>query len=233
MAVFEYLSRADWQARPPRSVRNVSPNQFAAIEAHHSATAVTSAAAAARSYQQFHMDTKGWLDLFYNWLIHPDGTIVEGRGWDTSPRPENYMVICFIGSYDTQTLTDAAKQSFRQLRQECIRRMPQLDGRDVRWHSQRASTGCPGTDVVVWVRQQNKLKWAQPSEENVMNEAEIEQLMEQIDDLTEAAFAANYKANRLQNRAQALNAQVALVDQQTAAVLARARQLRKQLGGGT
>lgn len=32
-----------------------------------------------RAIQRFHMDTRGWLDIGYHWLIAPDGTVFAGR----------------------------------------------------------------------------------------------------------------------------------------------------------
>lgn len=155
---FEYMSRAEWQARAPRSVRAVLPHQFSFIEFHHSASSVLPAARAARSFQDFHMDTKRWQDLFYNWLIHPDGTIVEGRSWGTSPRPENSMTICFIGNYEEDDLTEEAKEAARILVTESRKRMPQLRDKAVRWHNMRAKTACPGRVVESFVRaEQRKL----------------------------------------------------------------------------
>ena len=33
--------------------------------------------------QNFHMDTRGWWDIGYNFLIGEDGRAYVGRGWDT------------------------------------------------------------------------------------------------------------------------------------------------------
>lgn len=32
--------------------------------------------------QNYHMDTKGWADIGYNFLVGEDGLAYEGRGWD-------------------------------------------------------------------------------------------------------------------------------------------------------
>lgn len=198
MDTFEFLSREEWGAREPRSVRRVLPHQFAAIEFHHSATGVSPAAAAARSFQRFHMDTKGWQDLFYNWLVHPDGTIVEGRSWVTSPRPENYMTVNFIGNYETMQLTEAQKHSARVMVAECHRRMPQLKDRAVRWHNQRAATACPGVNLVAFIRESNLHGWDVPEPEAVTQAVTDEEL----NDLAASAFSLHYKADRLAAQAE-------------------------------
>ncbi len=203
MDVFKYLTREQWQARPPKTVRTVLPHQFTAIEFHHSATGVMSPAAAAQSFQKFHMDTKKWQDLFYNWLIHPDGTIVEGRGWGTSPRNENFMVICFIGNYDQIPVTQSAQDAGSLLVRECWRRMPQLAGKDVRWHNQRDNTGCPGKNLVQFVKEQNVMNaWGTPTggEESDM----AGPTGDEWNQLASNAFAINYRAERRARNAQTL-----------------------------
>ena len=34
-----------------------------------------------RTIQNFHMDSRGWSDIAYNWLVNDQGDIFEGRGW--------------------------------------------------------------------------------------------------------------------------------------------------------
>ncbi|GFO44102.1 hypothetical protein PoB_007060700 [Plakobranchus ocellatus] len=81
------VSRSEWNARAPKSVSYLShqPLQYAFI--HHSAypeecLTKDSCAAAVRSFQDFHMDTRGWDDIGYSFLIGGEGTVFEGRGWD-------------------------------------------------------------------------------------------------------------------------------------------------------
>lgn len=33
--------------------------------------------------QTFHMESKGWDDIGYNFMIGGDGAVYEGRGWDS------------------------------------------------------------------------------------------------------------------------------------------------------
>lgn len=35
-----------------------------------------------RSYQNLHMDDRGWWDIGYSFLIGEDGNVYEGRGWN-------------------------------------------------------------------------------------------------------------------------------------------------------
>ncbi|KAH9518929.1 Peptidoglycan-recognition protein SC2 [Bulinus truncatus] len=79
------VTRAEWGARAPHSVTHFSnPAHYAFI--HHSEAGEcndrTSCAALVRSYQNYHMDTNGWSDIGYSFLIGGDGSVFEGRGWD-------------------------------------------------------------------------------------------------------------------------------------------------------
>ena len=229
--MFDYVSREEWGARAPRSVRAVAPSQFSAIEWHHSGTqGFPDGPSAARSFQNFHMDTKGWQDLFYNWLIHSDGTIVEGRSWVTSPRPENYMVVCFIGNYDTMKLTAAQEMSARLVYAEFVRRSPQVAGKAARWHNQRSGTACPGSDVIGWVRDMNLKGWPDPTPKpepvvetpEPVTDAALVELKARVDQLTEDVFSVSYRADRL-------SAQAEDVSDAAKATLTRARILRNKM----
>ena len=35
-----------------------------------------------RSYQNLHIDVRGWIDIGYQFVIGEDGNIYEGRGWN-------------------------------------------------------------------------------------------------------------------------------------------------------
>lgn len=76
-------SRADWGARPPKSVTPAEPPQVYAV-VHHTVTGwpdtPDDAAQQCRSIQAFHQDVRGWADIGYSWLIG-DGDVFEGRGW--------------------------------------------------------------------------------------------------------------------------------------------------------
>jgi N-acetylmuramoyl-L-alanine amidase len=61
-------------------------------------------AAIVRSYQDYHMDSKGWNDIGYNFLVGEDGNVYEGRGWETvgahAPTYNTKSIgICIIGDF--------------------------------------------------------------------------------------------------------------------------------------
>ncbi|MCK5821739.1 MAG: N-acetylmuramoyl-L-alanine amidase [Bacteroidales bacterium] len=89
---------------------------------HHSAGHNSSDdyAAVVAYYWDLHVNTNGWDDIGYNWLIDPNGVIYEGRGdgvqgahfscmnWETTG-------ICMIGNYVYATPGEASLQSLRNL----------------------------------------------------------------------------------------------------------------------
>lgn len=64
-------------------------------------------------YWDFHVNTNGWDDIGYNWLIDPNGVIYEGRGSGVQASHFSCMNtytlgICLIGNFETQDPTDTA-----------------------------------------------------------------------------------------------------------------------------
>jgi hypothetical protein len=78
-------TRAQWQARPPRSAAVVLSRGPDHIVIHHTASAnstdfsVSHAHALSRSIQNFHMDSNGWADIGQQFTISRGGHLMEGR----------------------------------------------------------------------------------------------------------------------------------------------------------
>lgn len=103
-----YEKRLDWCPRGNCRKPNGSKINPTHIVIHHSAGNTTSNdfAAVVRGYWDFHVNTRGWSDIAYNWLIDPNGVIYEGRGNRTrgahSPCMNGSSTgICLIGNYST------------------------------------------------------------------------------------------------------------------------------------
>ncbi len=84
------------------------------IVVHHSAgnTQSSDFAAVVRSYWDYHVNTRGWADIGYNWLVDPNGVIYEGRGDRVRGAHSPCMNaistgICFIGDYRGSTQPSA------------------------------------------------------------------------------------------------------------------------------
>lgn len=154
------VSRAQWGARPPKS----SPTAFArrdGVSFHWQgppmgAYPVGVSANYVRGYQNHHMNTNGWNDIAYNYLINRYGEIFEGRGFNarsaangTNDSNARYIAICFMfGKGDT--FTPEMQRAGRDLRNWLRGRGVGFDTRD---HSRFVATECSGDPVRVWVAQ--------------------------------------------------------------------------------
>lgn len=147
----EIVSRANWGARRPRSIKTVSWAQRTEFVVHHSEGPTTQSV---RSIQDFHMDTRGWSDIGYNFLVRDDGTIYEGRGWlvagaHATNHNTSGVGVCYIGQNNP---SEKARDTIRELYDEACRRA----GRALtkRGHGQLSgnSTDCPGSVLLAWVK---------------------------------------------------------------------------------
>lgn len=92
--------------------------------------------------------------IAYSFMIHPDGTILEGRGktyrngankndkggvFDNS----NTISICLIGDYRTNEVTDEQRRAYKQLRAELVRTGVIDRNAKQLGHSALAYTACP------------------------------------------------------------------------------------------
>jgi peptidoglycan recognition protein len=108
------VSRSEWGARAPTSISYLS-NPVPYVVIHHAESASCSSQSSCTSmvqgFQDYHMDSNGWSDIGYNFLVGGDGNIYEGRGWERvgAHAPgynSNSMGICFIGSYSCKFLKE-------------------------------------------------------------------------------------------------------------------------------
>jgi len=105
-----------------------------------------------RAIQAFHMGPeRKWADIGYNFLIGPDGTVFEGRGWDrvgAHARGENSVSlgVAYVGD-GRKPVPDVAKQAILELAAEADRRFAGL--RRV-GHRDVGSTVCPGDVLYGW-----------------------------------------------------------------------------------
>lgn len=86
-APFGINSRASWGARAPKGSASVAPALKLAV-VHHTASSNNyssgQVAGILRSIQAYHMDSNGWSDIGYNFLVDRFGGIWEGRAGGTT-----------------------------------------------------------------------------------------------------------------------------------------------------
>lgn len=117
------MSRAEWCPAgncPP----NPNPaSTFAShLIIHHSAGANSASdwSAVVRSIWDYHVNTNGWSDVGYNYLVDPEGKLYEGRGKDVlgahfCGTNTKTMGICLIGTYTNVGIQAATRQTLKEM----------------------------------------------------------------------------------------------------------------------
>jgi Putative peptidoglycan binding domain len=128
---------------------------------HHSGSARDATSSVAnpnsfmRNVQQFFMVERGLSDIAYNFVVLPNGMVMEGRGLryrsganGTADGNVKYAAVMFPGDYRTgmNTLTSAQIEAFRGLRQLVL--SIAAGAKDLKPHSFFKPTECPGQNVV-------------------------------------------------------------------------------------
>jgi hypothetical protein len=147
-----FITRAQWGARSPQAAVNTtswsSRDQFIT---HYSAGPPTQTV---RQIQDFHMNSNGWADIGYNFLVDIHGNKYEGRlhtwmaiGAHAQNHNTRSIGVCMIGR--DSDVTDAAKQAIRDIYDEACGRA----GKSLRMlgHRDVNPTTCPGDNLWNWV----------------------------------------------------------------------------------
>jgi peptidoglycan hydrolase-like protein with peptidoglycan-binding domain len=148
----EIITRAQWGARPPEAIQTVSKSKRSNFMVHHSGA---NANQSVRAIQDFHMDTRGWSDIGYNFLVRNTGAIYEGRGWDRiGAHCTNWNTssigVCLIGDYQTTEPPAVALASIAWLYDQAVHHVGHplhpMGHRDA-----NHDTDCPGNRLEAWV----------------------------------------------------------------------------------
>lgn len=154
------ISRAQWGARKARHRDSLPLSRIDTIVIHYSAAyhdEFPSYSARVRETQNFHMDVRGWNDIAYNFLVARDGTLFEGRGWDTMPAATEHhnshtIAICFLGSdkVGRDDVTDAGRKALANFIRDVNKRAKRT--LKVKGHRDFNSTDCPGNELYHWIQ---------------------------------------------------------------------------------
>ncbi|KAH9512611.1 peptidoglycan recognition protein 1 [Bulinus truncatus] len=146
------ISRSEWGARAPKGVSYLT-NPVHYMFIHHAESSEcfsqSTCAAEVRGFQNFHMDTRGWNDVGYSFLVGGDGSVFEGRGWDkVGAHTQGYnsvgYAICFIGNFMNKFPTDVQIQAVQQLVSCSVERGKLSPSYVLRGHRDVNDTDCPG-----------------------------------------------------------------------------------------
>ncbi|MEZ4362764.1 MAG: endo alpha-1,4 polygalactosaminidase [Kofleriaceae bacterium] len=143
--------RADWNARATRCTAGLGSVYRMAIHHTESPTEDSlSPAARLRQTQTYHMDTRGWCDIAYHYLLSRDGQIWEGRaerllGAHTGGANTGNVGVAVMGSHMTTPINQTQTNTMAAL----LRGLAQKHGLGInrtviKGHRQYKSTDCPG-----------------------------------------------------------------------------------------
>lgn len=157
-----FESRNDWCSSCPKDATPAA-NTVTHLIVHHSAGTnnANDWAAIVRSIWDFHVNTRGWDDIGYNWLVDPNGVLYEGRGTDLigahfCGMNTNTEGVCVLGDFTNITPKQAAFDKLVKLLawKSCDRGLYPIDrvrqaasGKSflqVSGHRDGCSTSCPG-----------------------------------------------------------------------------------------
>ncbi|XP_033914054.3 peptidoglycan recognition protein 5 [Acipenser ruthenus] len=155
------VPRSEWGARPPRLSESMQvPAALAVI--HHTAMPLGHTHSACcvqlRNIQRLHMDERGWNDIGYNFLIGPDGTVYEGRGWGvegahTRMFNNKALGIALMGCFTDSAPSLEALSSARRLLHCGVSLGYLLPAFTLKGHRDLGSTQCPGDKLHSSIRQ--------------------------------------------------------------------------------
>ncbi len=151
------IPRATWTSAKPKLWDTDPMNGISRITVHHdgmsSFTSTSQAAAAQRleSIRNSHVNSRGWADIGYHYIVDPAGRVWEGRPIDrqgahvADNNPHNLGVM-MLGNYDQQSPTNAAAKALDDFVAAMMRRYGVPVGR-VYTHQEIKPTACPGTSL--------------------------------------------------------------------------------------
>lgn len=157
------IYRKEWGARAPKNRTLLSPSAITDLVIHYSGSNADqeplhkNCAARVRGIQRFHMDSRGWSDIAYNWLVCRHGYIFRGRGWAvmsaaTLGHNDHTVAVCFLGgdAKGKADVPEAAKDAIREIYKFCKERTPR--DIDAKGHRDFVPTSCPGDELYAFLK---------------------------------------------------------------------------------
>jgi len=147
------ITRAEWGARPPSNHFGDMPHTPIYVFIHHGTGGSCHDRASCehfvKVYQNYHMDTHGWPDIGYNFVVGEDGNAYEARGWTklgahTLGYNHNGIAICMIGDFSNHVPNDKALATVKQLIKCGLDNKKISATYTLKGHRDVGSTACPG-----------------------------------------------------------------------------------------
>lgn len=156
----DLVTRGQWGARRPRNV--VTGNLTGPSTGHWNGPEIpvmdhSKCASLVRGVQNFHMDSRGWSDIAYNFVVCPHGYTYEGRGLNVvngangtnTANRSSHAIMWLAGKGNP--FNDAEKLEFRQ----CVKYVDDhsMAPDSAVGHRDHKSTECPGNERYNWIHQ--------------------------------------------------------------------------------
>jgi hypothetical protein len=125
-----FVSRTEWgcpwgQGSGPNTLTATLPTHLIVHHSFSPGNDVTDWQAAIRGVWNYHVNSNGWSDIGYNWLIDPSGNIYQGRAWvgesDNTQGAHfcgfnrSTMGVCMLGDFNNTMPSSAALKSLVRL----------------------------------------------------------------------------------------------------------------------
>ncbi|XP_035736229.1 peptidoglycan-recognition protein SA-like [Vespa mandarinia] len=162
------LSKAAWGGKTEKGINFlIIPLLYVII--HHTVTPECTTrkecSARVQSIQSYHMDTLGWHDIGFSFLIGGDGNIYEGTGW-TKEGAHTYgynkksVGIAFIGNFEDKDASDKMLNAAHKLIRCGVSQGVLRENVRVIAARQVRATASPGFNLYTQI--QNWPEWSQP-----------------------------------------------------------------------
>lgn len=156
------VTRSEWGARKPKDREPLPYTPTPYVVVHHGGIRKycydqKACSAIVRSYQDLHMDDRGWFDIGYNFVIGEDGNAYEGRGWNSvgahAPGYNTQSIgICVIGDFSDFLPNKAALTALNSLIAYGVKIGKINKEYKVLGHRQARNTLCPGETFFKYVQ---------------------------------------------------------------------------------
>ncbi|CAG9781986.1 unnamed protein product [Diatraea saccharalis] len=147
------VSRTDWLAQPVESELSKIKQPVPWVIITHTATegchSQSQCVLRVRLIQMFHIESKNWDDIAYNFLVAGDGSAYYGRGWDyigahTLGYNRYSIGIAFVGTFNSESPPDKQIEACQKLIKLGVQMGKIRKDYKLFAHRQLASTLSPG-----------------------------------------------------------------------------------------
>jgi hypothetical protein len=158
------VSREGWNARDPKNLTPLVKGAQKGTAVHYTGmdsdeqSDHRNCAGRVRNIQNYHMDSRGWADIAYSYVVCKHGSVFVARGvgirtaaQGTTEGNDAYHAICFLGddTANRDDVTDAGRAALSVAIWKCNNWTGVLD---IEPHSHFHATECPGDQLRAWIK---------------------------------------------------------------------------------